>query len=479
MTKMMKIALSAAALAALCVPSVALADGNLEVRTQALGASSEPTWYPSVDSFTPSYSTRVGLFMGNRRRMLTHKFNERRYNCMSPSAPCADDMEGDPIFPQTALRNDPYLAEGVRWYFEHQLATDCDCNSAAVGYDPADPSTNINEPFVGATCCTLELVDGFPQCTSEPLECTDDGATLRAGRYTLFSRGLGVFQGGLASVGSTFIPAEFSRDVYDFTLEYWSSFMRVDTFTPQELESIGATQEQLWRAPVAGAFFGTRLARSFLTANGVMSFWQTTVEEPSDMCDEGVEECTAPKARLFYTQGSSPVLADTLMDGIHLGYAQTGLVERLAFEDPADFEEDVFFFYWDDPVILQAGGLFTSVGRPGGLDPIAEISLYFGVHYYDWTGTLPGTPTQLQVLIGSSAYDMVVEPDIPRGPLLRGGMVQDTYIGAPHYAEVSLADAAPFFGQCTPYVIYALDSDGIEHFYPTFGAIQMKLDADG
>ena len=155
---------------------------ELRVTTQQLGEGSSPL-FTSGTGLEPSYRARLATFMYNRVRMSPHLYG-LRYE--SPP------MSGMflPFYPAPPARLDTFMTEPGRWMAEYQAETGCDCSAATLGYDPQTNTPPELAPFVDATCCELDVVDGVALCVSPLVPCNNPRATLVGERRAKLNLGI-------------------------------------------------------------------------------------------------------------------------------------------------------------------------------------------------------------------------------------------------------------------------------------------------
>lgn len=434
---------------------------ELRITTQQLGEASTPLYTPGT-GLEPDYRARMFGFMYNRLRMAPHLYGLTFEN---------PPMSGMflPYIPSPPARLDTFMTEPGRWAAQFNEQTGCDCSAAAVGYDPMDATTRPRQEFIASTCCELDVVGGVAQCVSPLVPCDNPRATLRDRRWAKLNLGASrITDEGIQSQGmpitadaTSLLGASLSSADIENNSQFLNSGLRTnDNSTPGS--AIGASIMEAVQVPEAC------LPKPDTCAGGICTDFDTssescdTISNPDCLgtCTGGADEgkpCELPKPTpdippecepenypvvetTVFAVGQTQAPVPVLTDGIHanLGIAPMGF-DLLT-------PDDVVFY------------------------PTPEGQTTFAVHYYETNGDPVGTPQSIKVVLDDACQDMsvyAVPTELP-----------ETGAPAPYSGDLFTYDAAMTEG-CYPYVFVAQDGVGFEYTYPTYGALQAKIDAEG
>ncbi len=444
-------------------PAVEPAD-ELRMTTQQLGEASTPLYTPGT-GLEPDYRARMMAFMYNRFRMAPHL-----YGLTFESPPMSGNQV--PYTPSPPARLDTFMTEPGRWAARFNEQTGCDCSAAAVGYNPMSGMPREAEPLVAATCCELDVVGGVAQCVSPLVPCDNPRATLRDRRWAKLNLGAsritdeGITRLGdpvTADLASILNAANSPASILGQGSFLFGGLRTNDNPTPGG--AIGASVIASPQVPEEC------LPKPDTCAGGICTDFDTgaevcdTLANPNcdGVCSGGADDgrpCDLPEpagdvppecdpanfpvietAVLAIGQTQAPV--PVLSDGIH---ANLGLnPDPMAYNGPRVPEGSIFY-------------------------PAAEGTTTFSVHYYETNGTPVGTPQSIQVVLDGTCQDMNIYP-VPAVLPVTGEPAP--YVGDMFTHEATLTEG------CYPYVFVAKDGVGFEYSYPTYGALQAKIDAEG
>lgn len=472
---------------------------DLRLQTQAVGESSAPFW---------TKGEGTGLVPDYRARLLSHLYNRLRTSPQFWGFVYEDPpMSGmqQPFIPVPPARLDTFMAEAGRWQADHQLATGCVCDNAAVGYDPMDPATAPQEKFVNASCCEVGVVGGVAQCVGPLVPCTHPKATLRSKRWALLNRG----------------PSEISN-------ENIQSFGPGQTIPADALVGFMAENAQLALSANGSVRPGSAIGASFMKTKvvpqecldrepdcpGGACVDQDTMSQSCDvvtnpdclgLCAGGDNDngpCSLPTPP--QCPGGTCVDADTMAPacdvaanpncaGTCSGGGNDGMACTIEFDcdQPDGFPVQESFIFSTGETVAPANVLNDGIhfqlamqddmGNPipdNAAVPSQEAFFYntpqghvsFGVIYYETNGTPSGAPQSIEAIIGGSceALTKLEKPDV----------LPVTGAPAPVTGDLYAVDKQLTQG-CVPYVFVATDGDGFEYTYPTYGALQAKVNAEG
>ena len=484
------------------------------VAKQAIGESVRPIWTkPEVGlGIQPSYRERLLTQAANRLRMTPQYWSLRdggqrtaivRTNeeeAMAPTMPM--DMRTRVYAPAPPARYSPYMSDTSRWQAEHMLLTGCSCTAAGLD-DDGNPMTSLppeRDVLVNASCCKIELVEGKPECVTGAVPCVPEGnmpedaqrlasrLTTRADRWALLNKGVGR------------IIDEVPYDIKN-PEDVWRFSGILNAFIPSRGTTFESPLLRLGANTQEGSVMGYGLvsirqppancldlpapcgAEGACTKTGTNVTICDTVADPNDDClglcvggpDDG-EPCKrlVPKGKdcdpatyptidqIIYTKGAAVNLpAPMLSDGLHM---QLGL-----FKEGMDMMKSLQ---------LVAPGP-SGPGTPFPFGQTARDNITFGINYYGPNGTPIGTPTELKLVLKNACVDLV-KTEVPQILLNRVSQFVDAPYGGNYFSTDQ-----PLTDGCYPYVFAAIDGDGFGATYPTYGALQARvetqqvLDPDG
>ena len=433
---------------------------ELRVSTQQLGEASTPLYTPGT-GLEPDYRARVMGWMYNRFRMAPHLYGLTfRVDMNSPP---------QPYIPVPPARLDAFMTEPGRWAAQFNEQTGCDCSAAEIGYSVMNRMPEELEPVVGATCCELDVVGGVAQCISPLVPCDNPKATHYDRRWAKLN------QGASRITGEGITPLE-------------------DPVTAEAKAIVSAA-----RAP------NTRFGEGPFLLSGLST---TGINLPGSAIGASImesvqvpDECIPPPAQcaggLCADQNTGMTVCDKVLNPQCLGLCSGGIEDGEPCELPEQAsgmpeECDPETFPIVETVILATGqtrapvpvltdGIHAQLGlRTDGLPrvpdgvvfyPTPEGQTTFAVHYYETNGTPQGTPQSIQVVLDGTCQDLNLYPVPTTLPATNNAP-------APYSGDLYTHDQVLTEG-CHPYVFVAKDGVGFEYTYPTYGALQAKIDAEG
>jgi hypothetical protein len=442
---MMSGCLLVAGCSATAEPEVGKQPGAAVTRVQELGESTRTVWVRGEGAgLIPSYSERVGAFVFNRVRTAPHHLG-------------LTDMEGNPILPNTPAQFQAYMAEAGRWQAQHNLETGCNCDAAAVGYNPMDPATRPNEKYVGATCCKMGIKEGVPACVGPLVGCKDPEATLRTERWKLLNPGPAQILQEQGQVAMS--PLLDSTSFAGFVLEN-----ALGVATSGNVQAFALTQAALTVVPEACQ----------------------KEEEPANSCPVG--RCTEPGSGSRYcTKDANP---DCI--GVCEGAPQQVfcvLPEKVVKPEcmPENFRKDLYLGVLTgitaEPIPALTDGIHHQLNFPLvqgmpmddmqtvlGIVPRGQLS--YAVHYYERNGQPEGTPQSIKVVVDDQCTDLTklaTQTNLPN---------TNPPVAAP-FRGATYKTTLPATPGCHKYVFVARDGDGFEYTYPEYGSLQALINSNG
>lgn len=434
---------------------------ELRITTQQLGEASTPLYTPGT-GLEPDYRARVLGFMYNRIRIAPHLYGLT-----------INDENGTPIAPYIPVppaRLDSFMTEPGRWAAQFNEETGCDCSPAAVGYDPMMMMPREAEPLVAAVCCELDVVGGVAECVSPVVPCDHERATLRDRRWAKLNQGASRITNEGITRANDPITAE-ALSLLNASLSFSDILGQVQFLTaglrPNDVSAPGS-------AIGASIMSSIQVPEECLPQPEQCIGGGTCIDNDtgSTVCDKEVNAqclglCDGG------TQAGDPC---TLPD------QASGMPEDCNPEDFPVVETVVLATgQTQAPVPVLTDGIHAQLGinlndfnlkTPDGsiFYPTPEGQTTFAVHYYETNGTPVGTPQSIQVVLDDTCHDLTVY-DTPDTLLVSNAP-------APYSGDLFAYNQLMTEG-CHPYVFVAKDGVGFEYTYPTYGALQAKIDGDG
>jgi hypothetical protein len=397
-----------------------------ETTTQALGESSRAYWFEGNGAgLMPGYDERVAWHFMNQVRMNTDVFDIR-------------DMDDNLIPPNPPLVFQPGIAEVGRWQGAQSLEYACYCVDDPMSGMPVASGGGQN-PY---TCCTAGYVNGTIRCVGPVVGCGDDGMMRAEDRWGLLNRG----------------PGEINNEFF------WA--------TEQEDAGLGSTAANFFIENGLGLLLNRRDSAGAIARTSIPLVPDNCLP-PEDSCDGG--QCMGPNGET----SCDPDDPDAPNECI--GMCDGGPMDGEGCTIPAPVPDEC------DPETYPKGWYWTLlIGRTTEPVPFINDAIHAemaeGVvtvltNYYDPAGE----PETLQVVTDSECNDLSRSFERP-SEMGGGGDAGGADAGADMGMEgpgLSAGntyqwDGSPSDG-CIRYMIHAVDAEGFEHTYPTYGSLGMRI----
>lgn len=408
---------------------------EVETATQSLGESTGAYWFAGNGAgLMPNYNERLAWHFMNQVRMNTDVFDIR-------------DMDDNLLPPNPPLVFQPGMAEVGRWQGVQALDYACYCVDDPMSGMPVSAAGGQN-PY---TCCTAGYVNGTIRCVGPVVGCGDDGMMGAEDRWGLLNRG----------------PGEISNEFF------WSTEM-------EEAESGGAAAN-FFIENALGLLLNRRDSAGAI-ARTVIDLVPDRCLPPEDTCDGG--DCVGPAGETSCDPDdpNAPNECIGMCDGGPMDGEGCTIPEPIP--DDCNPEEYPKGWYWSlligrttEPVPFINDAIHAQL-EEGGLTVLAN--------YYDPAGV----PQTLQVVTDSSCNAM--ERSFERPSEMGGGGDAGSDAGGDAGANPDMGDAGPGLSVgntyqyqgaindgCVRYMIHAIDSEGFEHTYPTYGSLGMRISGGG
>lgn len=350
-------------------------------------------------------------------RVAWHLINQVR---MNTDVFDVQDMDGNLIPPAPPLTQQTGMTEAGRWQGAQSLTNLCYCvyDSMSMSYQSAAAGSN---PL---SCCTGGFVNGTIRCVGPIVGCGDDGMMESADRWALLNKG----------------PGEIRSEIF------WTS--------TEDEGALGTAAADWFLNNALGAALSSRDSAG-AAARTSTPIIPDACKPPEDTCTGG--SCKGPGGETDCDPDDPEAPNECI--GQCQGGAMSG--EFCTLPEPIDPVAC-------DPANLPRGWYWSFLfGQTA--DPVPVLSDVVHVqtdgggklvltNYYDPTGD----PQSISVITDSACNAMTrtfVRPDEAIEP----------------YAGNTYQWAATATNGCVRYVAQAIDAEGFEHIYPTFGSLGMQL----
>lgn len=402
-----------------------------ETVAQPLGEATQAYWFEGNGAeLMPSYQERVAWHLVNQVRMNTDVFDVR-------------DMDDNLIPPAPPLIQQTGMTETGRWQGRQALEYTCYCTFDQMSMSFVEGPAGSN-PY---TCCNAGYVNGTIRCTGPVVACGDDGMMEPEERWGLLNKG----------------PGEIRSEVY------WSP--------PNDPNAEFGVAAADW-------FLGNALGFALNSRDSAGAASRTSVplvppecQPPESGCEGG--KCVGPNGE----EACDPADPDAPNEciGVCEGGSQSG--DFCTIPEPLDPETC-------DPENLPRGYywsfLFGQTSEPTPfLNDVIHATLEGGAitvltNYFDPIGP----PQTLEIVTSSSCNEMERSFERPGEGMGGGADVgpdagdaggDEPGTGLPYAGNTYQWEAGNVSDGCVRYMARAVDAEGFEHTYPTFGSLGMKI----
>lgn len=390
---------------------------------QSLGEASIAYWFAGDGAEPmPSYDERVAWHLINQVRMNTDVFDVR-------------DMDGNLIPPAPPLTQQTGMTEAGRWQGQQSLINACYCvfDSMSMSYMSAAAGGN---PL---TCCTAGYLNGTIRCVGPVVGCGDDGMMESTDRWGLLNKG----------------PGEIRSEIF------WTS--------TDEEGSSGVAAANWFLGNALGSALNSRDAAG-AAARTSTPIIPDQCKPPEDTCEGGTCKGPGGETDCDPNDPNAPNECIGQCEGGMMSGEFCTLPEPIdpVACDPANFPRG---WYWSF--------LFGQTSDPTPfLSDVIHIPFEGGenlvlANYFDPTGD----PQSISIVTDSSCNAMTRSFDRPGETMGGADMGADGGMGGTGlpYAGNTYQWSANVTNGCIRYVAEAIDAEGFEHIYPTFGSLGMQL----
>ena len=404
------------------VPADHVSEPQTRTVQQPVGEATIAYWFAGAGAEPmPSYEERVAWHLINQVRMNTDVFDVR-------------DMDGNLIPPSAPLTQQTGMTEVGRWQGQQSLTNLCYCVFDMMSNSFMEAGAGSN-PY---TCCTAGYVAGTIRCAGPIVSCGDDGMMEPTDRWGLLNKG----------------PGEIRGEVF------WTS--------TEETGALGVE--------AANWFLGNALGFALNSRDSAGAAARTSIPLLPDECRPAEDSCTGGSCR--GPNGESDCdPTDPEAPNECIGECQGGekAGEGCTLPEPIDPVAC-------DPENLPRGWywsfLFGQTSEPVGFlnDGIHitfdESTTLIQVNYFDPAGP----PQELNTVFDTSCNPMTrsfMRPNEGMGGDMGGndmGGESLPYVGNTFQYQTNVT------GGCQRYIIQAIDAEGFEHTYPTFGSLGMQME---
>lgn len=479
---------------------------NAETATQNLGESTTAYAFNGVGADAmPNLPERQAVHLMNRVRMDSVGFG-------------LEDMNGNPIPPNTPAIFSPTLTEAGRWQGQHLLTTGCNC-----------PTNPMAGPPAYNSCCEMGKVGGKVQCVSGQLACNDENTATEQDRWNLLATGKASISAESWS-SSSLTPEEVQDPCQTGTCTNQSSGANLCTdeeqqnnpmcegvcFSEEECDGVCTNQgseeaiectlpdpPDPVRTQLPGEFVAFQLLQNSTALSAVISSSNSamgishvsgteTPQEcriPEDPCETGNCKNQSSGAELCDAEEkeNNPDCAGVCVSQEECG----GVCERSTAEGgtepitctipeapdpvacqeeryPRGFRMNLLGGATPEPIPPVLDGIHMQLGitanedRPDGLFGVTPPNqTLFTAHYYDPSGDAQSAT----VAVDGQCNEMSMASD----GMVADGMGGMTYTGHRYEATSGLEPG------CHRYVFSFQDSDGFIYTYPSYGSLGANI----